>query len=75
MVELFAGMAGSGDPEDKTGFDDYVKGVNEHYNSHRKIKMPKVVKKYMNVSWGVAKVMAVVLLLAMLAVQTFCRCV
>ncbi|CAI0376484.1 unnamed protein product [Linum tenue] len=72
IVELFAGMAGSGNPEDKTGFDDHVKGVNELYNSHRKIKMSKVVKKYLKVSWDVAKVMAAVLLLVMLGVQTFC---
>ncbi|CAN1265387.1 Putative UPF0481 protein At3g02645 [Linum perenne] len=74
VLEFFKGITTTVHPNrnDKTVFDDHIKAVNEHYNNHRRIKMGKMVKSYLKVSWDVAKVIAAVLLLVMLGVQTFC---
>ncbi|KAL3730277.1 hypothetical protein ACJRO7_027303 [Eucalyptus globulus] len=60
VVELFNGL------------DETIRDVNEYYNSTRKVKVYNLMRKYVYSSWKFLTVVATVVLILLMVLQTFC---
>ncbi|XP_010068365.2 putative UPF0481 protein At3g02645 [Eucalyptus grandis] len=73
VVELFNGVIKSiGSKSTASELDETIRDVNEYYNSTRKVKVYNLMRKYVYSSWKFLTVVATVVLILLMVLQTFC---
>ncbi|KAF2320966.1 hypothetical protein GH714_032243 [Hevea brasiliensis] len=72
VVKLFNGLRNSLVSGGESELDHCIKEVNEYYNSSWKIKFKNLIKKNVYSSWKMLTIIATILLLLLMALQTFC---
>ncbi|XVF08203.1 hypothetical protein REPUB_Repub06bG0206100 [Reevesia pubescens] len=73
IANLFNGLSESIEPKDRDiNIDEAIKKVNGYYDNTLKVKTNKLLKKYIYSSWKLLTFLASFLLLALLAMETFC---
>ncbi|XP_050210067.1 putative UPF0481 protein At3g02645 [Mercurialis annua] len=72
VLKLLSGIKSTLASEGKSDFDSSIKGLNNYYDNHWKIKVKKGMKKYVYSSWKILTILATILLLLLMALQTFC---
>ncbi|XP_039173559.1 putative UPF0481 protein At3g02645 [Eucalyptus grandis] len=72
VVELFNGVFKSiGSKSTASKLDETIRDVNEYYNSTRKVKAYNLMRKYVYSSWKFLTVVATVVLILLMVLQTF----
>ncbi|KAL3730274.1 hypothetical protein ACJRO7_027300 [Eucalyptus globulus] len=72
LVELFNGVFKSIDSKSTASkLDETIRDVNEYYNSTRKVKAYTLMRKYVYSSWKFLTVVATVVLILLMVLQTF----
>ncbi|XP_050211067.1 putative UPF0481 protein At3g02645 [Mercurialis annua] len=72
VLKLLSGIRSTIASEGKPDFECSIKDLNKYYDNHWKIKVKKVIKKYVYSSWKILTILATILLLLLMALQTFC---
>ncbi|KAK2631441.1 hypothetical protein EUGRSUZ_L02902 [Eucalyptus grandis] len=73
VVEFFNGVFNSiGSKSTASELDQTIRDVNEYYNSTRKVKAYNLMRKYVYSSWKFLTVVATVVLILLMVLQTFC---
>jgi len=73
VVELFNGVIKSiGSKSTASELDETIRDVNEYYNNTRKVKVYNLMRKYVYSSWKFLTVVATVVLILLMVLQTFC---
>ncbi|KDP44461.1 hypothetical protein JCGZ_16294 [Jatropha curcas] len=72
VVKLFDGIRNSIVSEGESELDCVIKEINKYYRNNWKIKLKKLMKRYVYSSLKILTVVATILLLLPMALQTFC---
>ncbi|EEF43576.1 hypothetical protein RCOM_0810710 [Ricinus communis] len=72
VVKFFSGIKSCIPSEGESAFDCSIKDLSEYYGNQWKIRSRKLMEKYVQSSWKVLTVLAIILLLLFIALQTFC---
>ncbi|GKU87525.1 hypothetical protein SLEP1_g1917 [Rubroshorea leprosula] len=71
VAEIFNGFTRTMESKDGT-IDTAIKKANAYYDNTRKVRIKRLLKKYIYSSWKILTVLASILLLLLMGLQTFC---
>ncbi|OMO66515.1 hypothetical protein CCACVL1_21111 [Corchorus capsularis] len=73
IANLFNGLSETIEPKDRDiNIDEAINNINRYYDNTLRVKINKLLKKYIYSSWRFLTVLTTFLLLAMMALETFC---
>lgn len=72
VVKLFNGLRHVLIPDGQSDLDFCIKNINDYYNSRGKIRVKNFIKQLAHSSWRALTVLAIILVLALMALQNFC---
>ncbi|MED6188235.1 hypothetical protein PIB30_084102 [Stylosanthes scabra] len=70
--ELFNGMSKSIGPTNTPDLENEIKKVNEFFDNTEKVRAYRIISKYVYSSWKLCTLLATLVLLALMVLQTFC---